>query len=533
MNAMVEPLPLVPATWITGGSCRSGWPSAARMRCIRSSERSMRLGCNAVSRATMESMGVMHTRLQSLRPRGPQPAEPESTIRVYMEPRPDHGVPLRAGAALRPRDGRQVLRWALGLGQQPAQIGHRRPQILAMDHHVDHTVLAQILGALEAVRQFLADGLLDDARPGEADERTGLSDVDVTEHRVGGGDAAGGRIGQHDDIGLLRLAQRLHRDRGARELHQRENALLHARAARGREHDEGRSLVHRGLETLDHRLARRHAERAAHEIEILHADHDRQSFELADAELDGVVGAVLAAAVLEPIDVAPLVAEPEGIERDRGDRDIEPGLVVEHRLEPRHRPHAHVIVGAGDDELVRLDVLVEHELPGLRALDPEIFRGLAAREIVADLRPDDVGDPVHACRPSVCCRARAARAYQDIYIHIYGWRARARQPAQAERRRRGLTARPNALSPSKSVGVALVRARSMVSRRSLVVTPPLAEKPPALPPTASTRWHGTMMGNGLRPSACPTSRANSRPPSRAAISPYDNVAPTGMLRAIS
>ncbi len=26
---MVEPLPLVPATWITGGSLRSGWPSAA------------------------------------------------------------------------------------------------------------------------------------------------------------------------------------------------------------------------------------------------------------------------------------------------------------------------------------------------------------------------------------------------------------------------------------------------------------------------------------------------------------------------
>jgi hypothetical protein len=29
MVAMVEPLPLVPATWITGGSRRSGWPSAA------------------------------------------------------------------------------------------------------------------------------------------------------------------------------------------------------------------------------------------------------------------------------------------------------------------------------------------------------------------------------------------------------------------------------------------------------------------------------------------------------------------------
>ena len=40
-NASVEPLPLVPATWTTGGSARSGWPSAASSRSIRPSDRSM------------------------------------------------------------------------------------------------------------------------------------------------------------------------------------------------------------------------------------------------------------------------------------------------------------------------------------------------------------------------------------------------------------------------------------------------------------------------------------------------------------
>ena len=30
MKAIVEPLPLVPATWITGGRRRSGWPSCAQ-----------------------------------------------------------------------------------------------------------------------------------------------------------------------------------------------------------------------------------------------------------------------------------------------------------------------------------------------------------------------------------------------------------------------------------------------------------------------------------------------------------------------
>src|SRR5215510_15406366 len=60
MKAMVEPLPLVPATWITGGSRRCGWPSAPRMLHIRSSERSISFGCSAVSRATMESMEDMN-----------------------------------------------------------------------------------------------------------------------------------------------------------------------------------------------------------------------------------------------------------------------------------------------------------------------------------------------------------------------------------------------------------------------------------------------------------------------------------------
>jgi hypothetical protein len=53
---------------------------------------------------------------------------------------------------------------------------------------------------------------------------------------------------------------------------------------------------------LDHRLARRHAERAAHEIEILHADRRPAALELAEAELDRVVHAGLGARILEPVE---------------------------------------------------------------------------------------------------------------------------------------------------------------------------------------------------------------------------------------
>ena len=76
---------------------------------------------------------------------------------------------------------------------------------------------------------------------GKADQRAGLGDVHVAQHGIGGGDAAGGRIGQHHDIGQACLAQHLHGDRGARHLHQRQDAFLHARAAGRGEQDEGRA----------------------------------------------------------------------------------------------------------------------------------------------------------------------------------------------------------------------------------------------------------------------------------------------------
>src|SRR5216683_7380034 len=75
------------------------------------------------------------------------------------------------------------------------------------------------------------------------------------------------------------------------------------------------------------------------------------------------------------------------------------------------------------------------------------------------------------------------------------------------------------LTESNKFGVWFTTAPSIASIFSLVTTPPLAEKPPGLPPAASTRWQGTTIGQGLRPSAWPTSRDSSTPPSRLAISP--------------
>jgi hypothetical protein len=82
------------------------------------------------------------------------------------------------------------------------------------------------------------------------------------------------------------------------------------------------------------------------------------------------------------------------------------------------RATAHVIVRAGNDELVALDVLVEHELPGIGAFDPQILRRLAAQD-VADFRPDDVGEPIHV----------SLRAIKESRFAIYGGPGHARQAA--------------------------------------------------------------------------------------------------------
>src|ERR1700739_159162 len=59
---MVEPLPLVPATWKTGGRGRSGLPGALSRASIRPSDRSMLLGCSRprpASAASRAGFGIV------------------------------------------------------------------------------------------------------------------------------------------------------------------------------------------------------------------------------------------------------------------------------------------------------------------------------------------------------------------------------------------------------------------------------------------------------------------------------------------
>src|SRR5688572_9494993 len=159
-----EPLPFVPATVtiLYDGERSSSCSSTATNRSRR---RSIRFGCTVSNQASQRSSvwplsgGVI------------TPAKP-----------PGSGQ-RRSGAEL---------------GEQGRDLIASVPPI---EDHVDRALLEQELGALKSFRQGLTGCLLDDARPGETDQRARLRHVDVAEQGKARGDATRGRVGHHGHVG--------------------------------------------------------------------------------------------------------------------------------------------------------------------------------------------------------------------------------------------------------------------------------------------------------------------------------------------
>jgi hypothetical protein len=213
---------------------RSGWPSASSMRQTRSSVRSIIFGCSESSRARIASL--VHRRRMAA----------ASGIAMAS---PRH-APSACGAGRSPwmRGGsrsRSRSRWA----RWSRSLARGAPPRSSMPWSSRYSARWKPSGSVSRMVCSITRG------PGEADQRAGLGDLDVAQHGVGGGDAAGGRVGQHRDEGQPRLAHHLRGDGGARHLHQRQDALLHPRAAGGGEQDERRVDAGGGLGGSAMRLA--------------------------------------------------------------------------------------------------------------------------------------------------------------------------------------------------------------------------------------------------------------------------------------
>src|SRR5688572_11514463 len=142
--AVTDPLPLVPATCRVV-KLRSGWPSASQRREMFSSP--------------------------SLMPK--VSSEESRSSNAWSARRCRHG-----DAGLLRHPGRRQL-----CSHEAQRTRHDRLHVPAVHDQIEHAVLDQELAPLKAVRQLLADGLLDDAGTGKADERLRFGDVEVAEHR--------------------------------------------------------------------------------------------------------------------------------------------------------------------------------------------------------------------------------------------------------------------------------------------------------------------------------------------------------------
>ena len=77
------------------------------------------------------------------------------------------------------------------------QISNLCTHLTTIHDHVDCAMIQKKLAALKAFWQLLPHRLFDDARAGETDQRIGLSDIHIAEHRKAGGYATGRRVSEY------------------------------------------------------------------------------------------------------------------------------------------------------------------------------------------------------------------------------------------------------------------------------------------------------------------------------------------------
>src|SRR6266436_4793225 len=156
-----------------------------------------------------------------------------------------------------------------------------------MDNGVEEAVFKQEFGALKTFGEFLANGLLDDARAGETDKRSGFANIEVAEHGEAGRDAAGGGVGEHGNVGQLFVVKTRECGGNFGKLHEADGAFHHARAAGAGDGDEGLARFNGQLDAAGDFFTDDSAHGTADEAKLHGAHDDRPAVELAFGGVHG------------------------------------------------------------------------------------------------------------------------------------------------------------------------------------------------------------------------------------------------------
>src|SRR5208282_1039542 len=243
-------------------------------------------------------------------------------------------------------------------------------ELAARDHGIEEPVLEKEFGALETFRQFLPDGLLNHAGAGKADERAGFGDIQVAEHRVTGGDAAGGGIGEHGDVGEPGIVESGERAGNFGELHQADGALHHARAAGAGDDDERELSGDCALDGAGDLFTDDGAHRAADEAELHGAAEEGTAGEFSLGGDHRVVDAELLPGFAQALPVGARVGEMERVSGSQRGVMLGPAGVVEEQLEALGGAELEVVVALRADVPVRFQVLAPDDLAASGTLLP-------------------------------------------------------------------------------------------------------------------------------------------------------------------
>ena len=246
-----------------------------------------------------------------------------------------------------------------------------------MDDGVEKAVLEKELGALESFGEFLANGLLDAAGAGKADERAGLRDVEVAEHGEAGGDAAGRRIGKQGNVREFLLVELGKGGGYFGKLHEADGAFHHARATGTRNGDEGLARVDGKFDAASDFFTDDGAHRAADEAELHGAEDDGPAAELAFGGDDGVVHAEFFLGFAEARRIGLGVNKFERVGGGHTGVVLGPAAVEEH-FKALLGVHLEMELTLRADVEIRLEILAEDDGVAGLALDPQAFGAHAA-----------------------------------------------------------------------------------------------------------------------------------------------------------
>jgi hypothetical protein len=237
-------------------------------------------------------------------------------------------------------------------------------------------VLEKVLRALKALREGLADRLLDDAGPGEPDEGARLGEDHVAEHCERRRDAARGRVREDREIRQPRRGKLGQRGARLRHLHEREDALLHPGAAGRGEDDDAGAPLEAPLDGAGDLLADHRAHAAPEEPELEDGEHRGKRLDGRLPADDALLRLRLPLRVGHARGIGLCVAEGQRVARDEVGVDLDERALVGDEGDPVGGRDAEVILALRTDGEVPLELLVVDDLAAVAALRPEAFGDL-------------------------------------------------------------------------------------------------------------------------------------------------------------